>query len=64
MFTREFRTWESSGRIKVGLPPNGLATLLIALFDGLGMELQAITGLADNDETWVAFKGGLVRLLG
>lgn len=64
ILTTEFRAWKVDKRIEVSAPPSGLATILIALLDGLGLELQAIQGLAGEEDTWTAFRESLVRLLG
>jgi hypothetical protein len=55
--------WRATGKVDVSMPLLGLSTILIALFDGLGLELQAISGLAKEEETWTAFRASIVRLL-
>lgn len=63
VFTREFHAWKASRRMEIGMPPAGLSTILIALLDGLGLELQAISGLVQEEDTWIGFRETLVRLV-
>lgn len=62
-FSDAFEAMRASGAAGPSLPSRGLATVMIALFDGLGLELQTIPGLADDEETWTAFGEAIRRLL-
>ncbi|MGD8322675.1 MAG: TetR/AcrR family transcriptional regulator [Gemmatimonadota bacterium] len=63
VFMQAFEALKARGAAGVSIPVRGLATVVIALFDGLGLELQTITGLDEDEETWTAFGESLRRLL-
>jgi AcrR family transcriptional regulator len=64
LFADGFEKLRAEGKAKISIPPRGLATIMIALFDGLGLEIQTITGLVEEEETWIAFGESIRRLLG
>ncbi|MGD2067425.1 MAG: TetR/AcrR family transcriptional regulator [Gemmatimonadota bacterium] len=57
------RGWVESGLMPGDRPLRGLAVFVTALVDGLGLDLVAVEGLADEEEVWTAFEEGLVRIL-
>jgi AcrR family transcriptional regulator len=63
VFADAFAVLRAEGKVDISMPARGLSTILIALFDGLGLELQTISGLADEEETWTAFRETVRRLL-
>jgi hypothetical protein len=62
-FPQRFEAMQAAGLASFSMPPRGLTTILIALSDGLGLELQTIHGLADDEETWIAFRASIRKLL-
>jgi AcrR family transcriptional regulator len=63
IWSEEFKAWEKAGIANVGIPFSGLSTILIALLDGLGLELQVIPDLQKEEETWIAFRQILLKLV-
>lgn len=59
-----FGGWVEAGLMPGDRPLRGLAVLVTALVDGLGLDLVAVEGLASEEEVWRAFEEGLVRILG
>ncbi len=62
-FSERFEAMRAAGVAGISMPSRGLATVTIALFEGLGIELQTISGLADDEETWTAFGASIRKLL-
>lgn len=62
-FSKQFEAMRAAGIVGFSMPARGLTTIMIALFDGLGLELQTISGLAEDQETWVAFGDSIRKLL-
>ena len=62
-FSERFEAMRDAGHASFSMPPRGLTTIMIALFDGLGLELQTISGLAEDEETWTAFGESIRKLL-
>jgi AcrR family transcriptional regulator len=63
IFSEAFEALGSDGKVEISIPARGLSTVLIALFDGLGLELQTISGLGEDEETWAAFRESVRRLV-
>lgn len=63
LFSEAFETLGREGKVEISIPARGLSTVLIALFDGLGLELQTIAGLGEDEETWIAFRESVLRLV-
>jgi len=63
VFSKGLEVMRTAGTAHFSVSARGLSTVLIALFDGLGLELQTIPGLAEDEETWIAFGESLKRLL-
>jgi AcrR family transcriptional regulator len=57
------RGWSAAGLVPPGSSARGLAVLLTALVDGLGLDLVAVEGLAKEEEVWAAFEAGVGRIL-
>ena len=62
-FSKELDAMRAAGRAHFTGSARGLSTILIALFDGLGLELQTISALRQDEETWTSFGESLRRLL-
>lgn len=62
-FEEAFRGWVERGRMPDDVPLRGLAVLLTAMVDGLGLDLVAVKGLAEEDVVWSTFETGVTRVL-
>ena len=62
-FSKELDAMRAAGKAHFTGSARGLSTILIALFDGLGLELQTISALRKDEETWSSFGESLRRLL-
>lgn len=58
-----FHLWAGRGLIPADAPFRGLAVLVTALVDGLGLDLVAVEGLAGEEQVWTAFEAGLCCIL-
>jgi AcrR family transcriptional regulator len=57
------RGWSAGDVVPSRPSARGLAVLLTALVDGLGLDLVAVEGLAEEEEVWEAFEAGVGRVL-
>ncbi len=62
-FSKELDAMRAAGKAHFTGSARGVSTILIALFDGLGLELQTISALRQDEETWTSFGESLKRLL-
>ncbi len=49
--------------IDSAFPSGVLASLIIAIFDGFGLQLLMVPGLGDDDELWVGIEKGILKLM-
>ncbi len=63
VFSEELDAMRAAGKAHFTGSARGLSTILIALFDGLGLELQTISALRQDEEMWTSFGESLRRLL-
>lgn len=62
-FEDVFRVWVDRGQLAGDVSLRGLAVLLTAMVDGLGLDLVAVDGLAEESAVWTTFEGGVRRVL-
>ncbi|MEJ2184446.1 MAG: TetR/AcrR family transcriptional regulator [Gemmatimonadota bacterium] len=62
-FEEAFRAWADQGHMPRRPSFRGLAVVLTALVDGLGLDLVAVKGLAREDDVWRTFEQALVHIL-
>lgn len=54
---------QNDGIISTIIPPIGLATLIMGVLDGIGIQLMTVKGMAENDENWSYIKNGLLAMM-
>lgn len=63
VWTQHFQALKTEGRMALTLPEEGLATILKAVTYGMGLTLATVPGVAKDDDTWVAFRQLILRLV-
>jgi AcrR family transcriptional regulator len=62
-FEAAFEDWAEQGLMPADASLRGLAVLLTALVDGLGLDLVAVGGLAREEAVWATLEGSVARVL-
>lgn len=62
-WTQQLERMKEEGRMALTLPEGGLATLLKAITYGMGLTLSTVPGIARDEETWVAFRQLIFKLV-
>jgi AcrR family transcriptional regulator len=62
-FEDAFQEWAERGLLSPDRSFRGLAVVMTALVDGLGLDLVAVAGLAEEAVVWKSFEDALIRLL-
>lgn len=60
---REIRGWKEKGIPHNPAGEDGLATILMAMLDGMILQIQVVDGLADRESTWEGLRFGIFSLL-
>ncbi len=62
-FETAFEEWAEQGLMPANASLHGLAVLLTAIVDGLGLDLVAVGGLAREEAVWATLEGSVPRVL-
>ncbi len=54
---------EKKGVISPAIHPDGLASLITGILDGMGIALTTMSGLKDNEENWHSVERGFIALM-